>query len=961
MKKFLTIFSQRRSSSVSSTSQRPRCRHRATRHHSTTQPPKYEAYGKIHKAARLGDVARVQCRLELAKNGANDRDRNSRTPLHYACAHGHPDVVTLLLDWNCDIDLCDSYNSTPLIKASQYDHEECMTILLEHGANPNATDNSGSTALHYAVFIENISMTTKLLEYNADANITNKGGVSPLILAQLGSNENLTKLLVSHIKKIQEVDEPDRTPSGSNSCGSSSPKEAEDKVTEKTEKHNVNKVDTSENLNFGAAASALQIQDEKAEDQQITVENQVNDGSVMETFEAKNKVKEISNTFDPNKFVLPYERNSKDCEMLSFDKILSLIEQLMRDSKDSPSLMRISSALHSYRKSLELKTHDFELLQERHKNLKINLSAIQKKVSKTVKGKLKVDTENTKLKAEMHNLRLKLENSDLQATTKYQAEETEQTQETQITDGVDTGVDQLTTLVLGLVTCRFVSLTDLPFPITMMSSHVLSCKVHSCSDEQGAGPVYLLSSPQCQMSHASTFRISSTVLPRLKLENSDLQATTKHKAEENEQIQKTQNELIQLLAHGLKIGKGRNSELQKEITRLKLENSDLQATTKHQAEESEQIQTTQNELIRTLTQGLEDGNKRNTELEKEITRLKLENSDLRATTKHEAEETEQIGRIQNDLIQSLTHSFEDEKKRNTELEKEIIRLKLENSDLRATTKHEAEETEQIGRIQNDLIQSLTHSFEDEKKRNTELEKEIIRLKLENSDLQATTKHEAEEIEQNRRTQTSEITTLLIRQNALIQLLTHNFEYRKRTNSELEKEVTRFKKQSDECENGEPAVFSASSTIHWEKEKRQAVPDKYKEQVMKMKQSIKDMQKEILGMKSREHSTKVSLEMYKQFYIAELNAREVLKEEHANLSSTNKRLQHENSRLAFEITKYRHVYNHEDRDSATTGISDGNLQNDFWTLQNRNTCWKPLFPNESLESPLGGKTCWGNLM
>lgn len=79
-------------------------------------------------------------------------------------------------------------------------------------------------------------------------------------------------------------------------------------------------------------------------------------------------------------------------------------------NSDSPSLMRISSALHSYRKSLELKTHDFELLQERHKNLKINLSAIQKKVSKTVKGKLKVDTENTKLKAEMHNLRYDIPN-----------------------------------------------------------------------------------------------------------------------------------------------------------------------------------------------------------------------------------------------------------------------------------------------------------------------------------------------------------------------------------------------------------------------------------------------------------------------------------------------------------------------------------------------------------------------
>ena len=36
--------------------------------------------------------------------------------LHFACVHGHPDVVALLIEQNCDIDLHDSDNSTALIK-----------------------------------------------------------------------------------------------------------------------------------------------------------------------------------------------------------------------------------------------------------------------------------------------------------------------------------------------------------------------------------------------------------------------------------------------------------------------------------------------------------------------------------------------------------------------------------------------------------------------------------------------------------------------------------------------------------------------------------------------------------------------------------------------------------------------------------------------------------------------------
>uniref|UniRef100_A0A452FRD4 Uncharacterized protein n=1 Tax=Capra hircus TaxID=9925 RepID=A0A452FRD4_CAPHI len=108
--------------------------------------------GKIHKAAIVGNVAKVQQILLLGKNGLNDRDKMNRTALHLACANGHSAVVTLLLERKCLLNLCDSENRTALMKAVECQEEECATLLLEHGADPNVMDVSGNTALHYAVF-----------------------------------------------------------------------------------------------------------------------------------------------------------------------------------------------------------------------------------------------------------------------------------------------------------------------------------------------------------------------------------------------------------------------------------------------------------------------------------------------------------------------------------------------------------------------------------------------------------------------------------------------------------------------------------------------------------------------------------------------------------------------------------------------------------------------------------------
>ncbi|XP_005063469.2 ankyrin repeat domain-containing protein 26-like [Mesocricetus auratus] len=128
---------------------------------------------KIHKAARVGDAARVR-QLLIEKCGVNDRDKKKRTALHIACAYGHPKVVMALLEGQCEIDAIDSDKCTGLVKAVQCQEEECATILLVNGADPNIVDALGNSALHYAVYYKNTSLAAKLLEHEVNIEVINK-------------------------------------------------------------------------------------------------------------------------------------------------------------------------------------------------------------------------------------------------------------------------------------------------------------------------------------------------------------------------------------------------------------------------------------------------------------------------------------------------------------------------------------------------------------------------------------------------------------------------------------------------------------------------------------------------------------------------------------------------------------------------------------------------------------------
>ncbi|NP_001178941.1 ankyrin repeat domain-containing protein 7 [Rattus norvegicus] len=167
---------------------------------------------KLHKAASVGNVQKLKDYLERKKYDVNGRDKRSRTPLHFACANGYTNIVSLLIENQCKINVQDSENRTPLIKqAAECQQESCATLLLHHGADPNLGDIYGNTALHYAVYGQNISLANKLLDYKANLEAKNKDGYTPLLLAVAENNENMVKFLLKKGADVNASDKNHRT------------------------------------------------------------------------------------------------------------------------------------------------------------------------------------------------------------------------------------------------------------------------------------------------------------------------------------------------------------------------------------------------------------------------------------------------------------------------------------------------------------------------------------------------------------------------------------------------------------------------------------------------------------------------------------------------------------------------------------------------------------------------------
>lgn len=97
-------------------------------------------FSQLHSAAIAGDLAEAQ---RLLEQGANSNVRHGSyrgTPLQYAAAAGHLDMVHLLLKHQADVEAKDSNGRTPLLWAAKHGRPKVVEELLSAGAALDPTN-----------------------------------------------------------------------------------------------------------------------------------------------------------------------------------------------------------------------------------------------------------------------------------------------------------------------------------------------------------------------------------------------------------------------------------------------------------------------------------------------------------------------------------------------------------------------------------------------------------------------------------------------------------------------------------------------------------------------------------------------------------------------------------------------------------------------------------------------------
>ena len=150
----------------------------------------------------------------------NISDNNSQTPLHIACYKGNVALVEILLRNKCVVDQCDNLNKTPFFLACEEGHIDVVKSLMHINCNIDIRDKIGRSALHA------VCTTDYFLDYCSDRFdiaellINKKCGVydlddagqSTLHGACKHDNPRIVKLLLQNKFDVDQRDKMGETP-----------------------------------------------------------------------------------------------------------------------------------------------------------------------------------------------------------------------------------------------------------------------------------------------------------------------------------------------------------------------------------------------------------------------------------------------------------------------------------------------------------------------------------------------------------------------------------------------------------------------------------------------------------------------------------------------------------------------------------------------------------------------------
>ena len=125
--------------------------------------------GQIEKVyqAVFGGIRQIEKVYQAVYDGiVNCQDEDGFTALIVAAKQGHVEVVKLLLNFECNVDIQEKLlGYTALIYASEYGHKEIVDLLIDHGCNLNIESNrNGRTAFDAACHSRHDGIAIALIE-----------------------------------------------------------------------------------------------------------------------------------------------------------------------------------------------------------------------------------------------------------------------------------------------------------------------------------------------------------------------------------------------------------------------------------------------------------------------------------------------------------------------------------------------------------------------------------------------------------------------------------------------------------------------------------------------------------------------------------------------------------------------------------------------------------------------------
>ena len=157
------------------------------------------------------------------KCDVNISDNHSQTPLHIACYNGDVALVEILLRNKCVVDQCDDFNKTPFFLACEEGHKDVVKSLINYNCNMDIRDKISRSALHAVCTThymysmhgnegDRVDIAELLINKKCGVYDLDDAGQSTLHAVCNLSNPGIVKLLLENKLDVDQRDKMGETP-----------------------------------------------------------------------------------------------------------------------------------------------------------------------------------------------------------------------------------------------------------------------------------------------------------------------------------------------------------------------------------------------------------------------------------------------------------------------------------------------------------------------------------------------------------------------------------------------------------------------------------------------------------------------------------------------------------------------------------------------------------------------------